>query len=728
MSQPVPTDVLCAAARAGFARLTVAPAVQDAALENLERWLSEPAFASYRAQIQALIQAERWATLVDSFYQVLPFGTAGRRGTVGVGPNRFNPWTLGASVQGHAAFLRHTRGPGPLTVVLANDVRRFEDLRGQLIPGVASPVMGLSSRDFAEIAAEVYAAADISVYLPADNQPMSTPELSFAIRLLGADGGLNLSASHNPPDDNGGKFYNVKGGQEVPPRDEQMAREVEAVTWVDRMPLDRARAAGMVREIGPEVHEAYIQANLALGRSSARDARVVFTALHGTGRRTVYALLQRAGFDITLEPTQAEYDGAFTNVPFRVPNPEVPRSMAAAVAQAEHIGADIVLACDPDADRLGLMVREQLPDPGSSDPAPWRFISGNEIAALIAFYALSHRKGDGRAIVFKTEVTSDLVARVARRQGARVVGDLLVGFKYIGDAIDQLDRLGRFGEVQGTVADFVLGAEESHGVLVTAEVRDKDAAGGALLLAELASLEKQRGRTLVHTLEDLWRSVGYVRNELVSTVMRGAEGRAAIQDIQSALRARPFHTIGNRKVTAFFDRQDPAGPFGPILSETDRGSRDVLVWQLGTNARVILRPSGTEPKNKIYVEVASPPLAEGASLSAEQRRMDREVRDLAEDFTLQMLALVGVTLPPWALRVSDLVAVEHKVHFADVVIPGVAEGLQAGLPDAELGRWIDNAIAPYGKDARGLVGEAARAWAALEGPVWAATVARLFPQ
>ena len=709
---PLSTSALLHAAREGFASAAVAPAVREAALANLERWLTEPTFRSYQPQIVALAEAGQWATLLDSFYQVIPFGTGGRRGTVGIGPNRINPWTLGASVQGHAAFLRKRAGEGPLCVVIANDVRRFMDARGALSTAAMNPVMGLSSRDFAEIAAEVYAAAGITVYLPPAGQPMSTPELSFAIRFLQATGGLNVSASHNPPDDNGGKFYNAAGGQEIPPQDEEMAQEVEAVSHVDRMPLDRARAVGLIRELGPEVHQAYIAANLRCSRRpQARGAKVVFTALHGTGRRTVYALLQAAGFDVSLEPTQSAYDGAFPKVPFGVPNPEVPRTMDAAVAHAERVGAGLVFACDPDADRLGMMVREAQSDPSATDPARWRFFTGNEIAVLVAHAILSVPGPRTRPpIVMKTEVTSGQLSRVARYHGAAVVGHLLVGFKYIGDGIGQLEAKGAFAGVEGGLADFALGAEESHGVLVTTELRDKDAAGAALLLAELASEEATRGRTLINTLEDLWMRTGYVRNDLISTVMRGAAGRATIQELQRSLRERPLRTIGGLAVTAFYDRQDEAGVFGPLLSETDRASRDVLVWVLGEEGRVILRPSGTEPKNKVYVELAGQPVDDPSDLRAEISRVNRAARDLALDFAVQMLGLVGIHLPTWALAVSDLVAVEQKVHFANVFMPGLISRLEANAPEAELQRFIDQGLTGYGKDARGLVADGVRAY------------------
>lgn len=688
--------------RIGFAGLSVPSPLQEAALQNLERWLVEPPFASYRYQIHALIEAARWDLLLDSFYQVLPFGTGGRRGLVGVGPNRFNPWTLSASVQGHASWMRRTRGDGPLSVVVACDVRQFRDLGGQLVSGVPNPVLGMSSRDFAEIAAEVYAAAGITVFLPPSGTYLSTPELSFAIRHLGADGGVNISASHNPPDDNGSKFYNATGGQEIPPRDEQMADEVAGVTHIERMPLDRARVVGLVRELSAEVHAAYVETNVALARAPGpRALRVAFTGLHGLGLNTVVPVLEAAGFQVEVEPTQSSFDGAFPNVPFRAPNPEVQRSMSAAAAFAEQQGLDLVMACDPDADRLGLMVRYPSQGPGG-----WRFMNGNEIAALVCHQVLSGGKS-ANALVMKTEVTSRLVERVARARGARVVGHLLVGFKYIGDALDQIETRGEFAGLPATLDDFALGAEESHGVLVTPAIRDKDAAGGALMLAELAELEKAEGRTLLDTIHDLWAETGYVRNHLISTVMRGAEGRARIQTIQASLRRDPPTTIGGRTVSAFQDRQDPRGPFGPTLSETDRASRDVLVWELGPDARIILRPSGTEPKNKIYVEVAGVP---GADLDAEIQRVDAEAGRLAEDFTLLMLARVGLSLPRWALRVSDLVSVEHKLHFAGRVMPGLLERIAA--EDAEAGRWLDQQIAAYGRDARGLVAEGVRAWLA----------------
>jgi phosphoglucomutase/phosphomannomutase len=694
-----------AAVRTAFEALPVRPETRAAALVNLERWLTDPEFADYVPQLRSLVARGKWDLLLDSFYQVIPFGTGGRRGSVGVGPNRFNPWTLSASVQGHVTWLRETRPDAAEPhVVLAYDVRRFIDANGVYDPSLPNPCMGLSSRDFAEIAAGVYAANGVRTTLlaPGSGTWVSTPELSFAIRHLRADGGLNISASHNPPDDNGGKFYNALGGQEVPPNDAVMAGHVARVTRVRAMPYADARTQGWARDLPADVHPAYVRANLATSlRPDARSAHVVYTNLHGTGDTTVRDVLVAAGFRTELEPTCAPHDPTFANVPFRSPNPEVRGSMDRAVVLATELGADLVLATDPDADRIGLQARGR--------DGVFRFFTGNEIATLVAEYRLANGRFE-HPIVMKTEVTSDQVARVARHHGAQVVGDLMVGFKYIGEGLRLLEANGRFRDASGTLADFVIGVEESHGVLVTPAMRDKDAAGAALALAEYASVLKAEGRTLVDALESVWSRDGYVHNELVSTVMRGAAGKARIERIQAELRATPPVSIGGLAVTAVLDRADPEGPLGPILSDTDAASRDVLVFTMGDTARILLRPSGTEPKNKIYVEYKGRP---GSDPATEIPRCAEAARALARAFAQDMLARVDVHVPAWALRVSDLCAIESKVHLAETLLPALLERLARGVDprDPELQAWLDAELRAYGKDPRKLVAEAVRAWA-----------------
>ena len=690
--------------RAGFETVAVSQGLREVALANVSRWLAEPAFEAYRPQLHALIERGAWDVLVDSFYQVIPFGTGGRRGPVGVGPNRINPWTIATSVQGHVDYLRD-RYPGQaLSVAIAYDVRVYRD-RGQVYDSTRpNPLVGLSSRDLAELAARVYVANGVQVHVQRRGDPryLSTPELSFAIRKLGTRAGLNVSASHNPPDDNGGKFYNERGGQEIPPNDEAMVARVEQVREVRMLSWEDTENSPFLRVLGDDVHEGYIAHVVGRSLTRSHSARVVYTALHGTGIGTVYEALNRLGFDVSSVAAQANPDGDFSTVPFRAPNPEVPRSMDLAIAQATAEDADLVMATDPDADRIGAMVRHK---------GGWRFLSGNEIGTLVAHHALEHGYYPGRPVVVQTEVTTGFIPRMARAMGAQAIDHLLVGFKYVADCLVQLETVGRFGEVVASVEDFAVGIEESHGVLVTPGIRDKDAAGGAVYLAEAASLAKDRGRTLIDVLEDLWREHGYVGNRLISTVMRGAAGRARISAIQDSFRASPPTSIGGRHVTAFHDRRDPRGPFGPIQSATDAASRDVLVFELSDEARVILRPSGTEPKNKAYVEFRG---QRGVpDLAAEQARVDAAAVALAEAFVDEMLRRVDLGFPAWAHGISDLVSVEGRILFSTHILPELVRRIRVGEP---VEPWIDEALKPLGKDARRLVDRAVARFVETEKP------------
>jgi phosphoglucomutase/phosphomannomutase len=695
----------------GFAALPVADEDRARALANLAEWRSGAAFADYHPQLEWMIEARRFEDLLDSFFRVLPFGTGGRRGPVGIGTNRFNPFTLASSVQGHAEFLRRYEPGDAHSVVVVYDVRQFSDLRKVYDPKLPNPVSGMSSRDFARIAVEVYAAAGVRVFFP-DQGYLSTPELSFAIRRLGATGGLNISASHNHPDDNGGKFYNGHGAQPVPPRDEELAELVEAVREIRRMPFEHARAAGRIAPIPAEQHKAYVDLNVAQSLAPrARGARVVFTPLSGTGSNTVGAVLAAAGFRVEGVPEEAEPDGQFPAVPFRAPNPEVRESMERAMRVAGASGAELVMACDPDADRIGVCAR-------ASD-GRYRFFSGNEIAALVVHYKLAKLAELGRLprrpLVVKTEVTTELVAAIARKFGASIVGDLLVGFKYHGHVLERIER----GDYPGgfTLADFIVGVEESHGVLVTPEIRDKDAAGAAILLAELASSLLSEGRTLGDYLDRIYLELGYFANRLTSTVMTGAMGLANIRRIQAALRERPPSELAGLRVVEAIDRLDESGPLGPLVSQTDAASRDVLVFRLEGGARAILRPSGTEPKNKAYVEVPLPPLgveAGAAALARQREEGDRRTLEIADALSQQMLRVIGVDLPRFALRVSGLVSLDKRIDFAHRFIPAFVDRARANTPCAELSAWIDAELESYGKDARGLTADAVRAFLAEE--------------
>ncbi|MFH1531695.1 MAG: phospho-sugar mutase [Pseudomonadota bacterium] len=661
----------------------------QAAASALEAWLTEPDLAAYRPAIEGLVSRSRWELLFDGFRQLLPFGTGGRRGAVGVGPNRINPVTVRDAVQGHCLFLRARAPRGDLRVVLAADVRVYHDVRGHYVPGTLGPLDGISSIDFCRLAAEVYAGNGVEVLMedPSSGYYVSTPELSFLIRHRDAHGGLNMSASHNPPDDNGAKFYNREGGQEVPPHDQALVETAAQVATIRSEPFDAAVAAGRVRFLGAGDHGAYVGHNVGLSLDpSLRGARVAFSNLHGCGATTVLPVLRAAGFEVVVAEDQASMDGRFPTVPYLTPNPEVPSAMLRVIEVARGAGAQLALATDPDADRLGLAA------PGPD--GVWRTFTGNQIAALVLAHGLEGRAAAGRLsprdYVIKTEVTTDLLRRMAEAAGVRCVGHLLVGFKYIGAVIAAVKNTGEWHDLKADETNFICAMEESHGVLVTPAIRDKDAAGGALWLAELASAEATRGRTLWDRLYDLYRTHGVHGTALRSVIMEGSAGVQRIRAIQKSLREDPPTSVNGRKVEAFQDRQDPAGVFGRILSETDRASRDVLVFGLEGGARLILRPSGTEPKNKSYLEVATPPLGSDASVAdveATLARLDREAAALLDWWEVELLRRAGLDFPPYALRFSGLIPLDKKMHFTGVLDPELRRRLQADAP-AAVAAWL----------------------------------------
>ena len=651
-------DLLGQAAE-GFRGVDADPAIKEQALKHLRQWLAAPEFAAYRPQLAWLIENRQWPGLIDRFYQILPFGTGGRRGAVGIGPNRMNLWTLGASVQGHCEYLKE-RFPGvrDLRVLLAYDVRRFEDRGKHYNPDLPNPVLHLSSKDFAHHAAGVYAANGIGAFTLPPESPryLATPELSFTIRHLRAHGGLNVSASHNPPDDNGGKFYDERGGQPVPPDDQIMADLVDQVTTIRQQPWPEALRGGRIRFLDDAPHKAYVEVcrkQSLVPPPRLDEIQVLFTPLHGVGSMTAMEVLMAQGFRVTPVEEQMRPDGQFPNVT-QTPNPEVPASMDRAVAVARRHHADLVLATDPDADRIGACV----PTPQSAGAAGdgYRFVTGNEIASLLTHFKLAKLAEQGRLprspIVLTTEVTTGLVTRVARSFKAQVVNNLLVGFKYMADVLWHLEQAGAYEDVRGTPEDFVIASEESHGILLSHQIRDKDAGAAALLLAELALDQKRQGRTTLDYLEEVYRRFGYFCNRMVPLVMSGLAGKQTMARMLNLLRASPPREIGGLKVTAFEDLADENGRLGPFKGDTDRAARNFLEFRMGERARLALRPSGTEPKAKAYIEVATAPCPPQTSAEAWRqtcREADEQAERLAGDFLRQALGLVGMA-PPKAAR------------------------------------------------------------------------------
>ncbi len=644
----------------GFRGILADAGVKDQALKTLGLWLTAPEFAPYQPQLHWLIQAEQWAGLLDRFYQILPFGTGGRRGPVGIGPNRMNLWTLGASVQGHCVYLKEQfPGLDPLTVVVAYDVRRFEDQRKQYNPALPNPVLHLSSRDLAHHAVGIYVANGIhATILPPDSpRYLATPELSFLIRQLRAHGGLNISASHNPPDDNGGKFYDERGGQPVPPEDQIMADLVEQVRQIRVLSWTEAVRTGRVHFLDELNHRAYIDLCLKqslVPRPGKDDFTVVFTPLHGVGGMTALETLTARGFHVLPVEEQMTPDGQFPNVT-RTPNPEVPDSMDRAAALAARRNADLVLATDPDADRIGAMIPALLPSPPVGEGSGvrgngWRFVTGNEVAALLTHFKLNKLAQQNRLppspIVVTTTVTTRQITRIARRFNAQVIDNLLVGFKYVAEVLRQLEENGRYEDVEGSPADFVIATEESHGILLTPQIRDKDAGAAALLLAELALDQKRRGQTVLDYLQRLAREFGYFRNEGVPVYLRGLEGKQQMQRMLDRLRQAPPREIAGLAVTSWEDLADETGRLGPLRGATDAAGRNVLIFHLGERAKVVLRPSGTEPKAKIYLEVCSAPAGPGMPDDVWQaicRDVDGLMQNLSEAFVRHALGLIGLS-------------------------------------------------------------------------------------
>jgi phosphoglucomutase/phosphomannomutase len=639
-----------AQAFAGFAGVDADPAIKNRSGHYLAQWLDGVEFKHYRPQIEWLIETRQWAGLLDRFSEILPFGTGGRRGPVGIGPNRMNLWTLGASVQGHCEYLRQ-RFPGvePLKVVLAYDVRQFEDQGRRYNPDLPNPVLHLSSRAFAQHATGVYVANGIHAHILPDSSSryLATPELSFAIRTLNAHGGLNVSASHNPPDDNGAKFYDERGGQPVPPDDQIMAELVNQVTHIKGMPWQEAQRTGRIHLLDDAPHRAYVELcrkQSLIGLPRLDEIKVVFTPLHGVGSMTALEILQAQGFRPIPVEEQMRPDGQFPNVT-QTPNPEVPAAMDRAEALAQQVGADLVLATDPDADRLGAMipgVRSQVS--GVREDAAWRALNGNEIAAILTHFKLSKLAELGTMprspIVIRTVVTSGQVSRIARSFGAQVIENLLVGFKYVAEALWQLEQTGAYEDVQGTPADFVLACEESMGYLLTPQIRDKDAGASALVLAEAALDQKRRGRTLGNYLEQIGRQVGYFRNTLQTIALPGIEGKENMARMLDRLRASPPEEIAGLRATAFEDLRNQDNWLGPIKGATDLAARNFLIFHFGERARISVRPSGTEPKAKLYIEACSAACPAGASESKWRticQEVDAVAGRLATDFVNRAL-------------------------------------------------------------------------------------------
>jgi phosphoglucomutase len=664
------------------------------AFAELQRWLSGAVPLAYPEILrQHLVsgdgqqdgQQDRLPLIFDAFWQVLPFGTGGRRGRVGYGANRMNPSTVAMTIQGHCNFLK-ARFPGrsDMKVVVANDVRVFRDVAGAYgFLGASHPLLALSSRSLAKLACEIYAGNGITAYLtdpPSDDAFLSTPELSFDIGKLQAVGGVNMSASHNPPDDNGVKLYDEFGSQPVAPQDQQLLDIMSAVTEIHSRPFADALVAGQVKAIPGELHAQYIQGYVELYRGffdPRKDLPIVYTPLCGVGLGTAGDVLTTLGFPV-LTPEDERPDGSFKVIPFRSPNPEVVQSTEPARAFADQHGSGIVLSSDPDADRVGCEIK--LPDaPDNAASGGWYHFDGNQIAAILGYALMLDPKGPRRqGLVIETLVTTKLLSRIAlARGGSDVIDDLLVGFKYVADVLKQLKREGRYKNVRRRPEELVLAAEESHGVVALPDILDKDSAPACMWLAGLYQRLHGEGRTLLDYYVGILEELGGYDTVNRSIMMAGASGMERKDRIMAWLRETPPASLAGHQVTRVADYWDEK-VFGPLVSKSEELPRNVI--QLFTERFVVtVRPSGTEPKLKFYCQLlpapGAPPPAKGlALLQALRKEADAAARSIYND----IIAPLGVKLGEVGLYLTDLIELDRKAEFESKTLPALREKLVRG--------------------------------------------------
>lgn len=546
--------------------------LSPSAVANINQWLTEPKFASYRGELQAMIDAGQWHDLEDAFFKVIEFGTGGRRGTTGVGSNRINRVTIGESAQALCEYARELDElASEQGVVIACDTR-------------------LSSPALSRYTAQVCAAAGFKTYV--FDGFRSTPELSFAVRHYGAAIGIVISASHNPPADNGFKAYWRDGGQLVAPHDMGVLAKAAAITEIHELDYDQAVADGKIVVVGREIDDEYIAAVVAQTESANRDVTIVYSPLHGAGQRNSLPVLRRAGFaNIVLVDEQMVPDGNFSTITNNRANPEEIVANDMAVAKMLDVRADIAVTNDPDADRFGVMVRQ-------GDDV--KYLSGNQAAVLAANYTLGKLQAKGvltpQHYIAKTIVTTDMLSAVAKQYGVNIYENFLVGFKYIGELVHKKEE---------TDETFVMGAEESFGLMKGDYTRDKDGAAGALVLAEYAAELKGDGKTLYDRLLELFAQHGVFVERLDNVQSPGADGFERMQDVMASLRLAPPRQVGGQDVTAVLDykslqRKDLAT--GKVTT-IDCVAGDVVVLEFGDRRkRLTIRPSGTEPKIKFYIQ------------------------------------------------------------------------------------------------------------------------------
>jgi phosphoglucomutase len=573
----------------------------DAAIKKkVDKWLEGSFDQPIKDEINKLMK-ENPNELADAFYRNLEFGTGGLRGIMGVGTNRMNKYTVGMATQGYANYLKQSFPNDQVKVAIAHDSRN-------------------NSRFFAETTANVFAANGIKVFLFEALRP--TPELSFAIRHLGCKGGVVCTASHNPKEYNGYKAYWDDGAQLVPPHDKNVIKEVEKIGSVEDVKWSGGEKN--ITIIGKELDEEYIKMVKGLSVypemiAKHKDLKIVYTPIHGTGIMLVPEVLKRFGFtNVNIVDEQSKPDGNFPTVVY--PNPEEKETMSIGLKKAKELNADILLGTDPDADRVGIGVKD--------NHGEWVLMNGNQTAVLAFNYLIEARKTKGIAkpndMVISTIVTTGMINRIADKNGVACY-NVLTGFKWIAEMIR---------EKEGK-ENYVIGGEESFGLMIGDKIRDKDAVSAVALLCEMAAYEKDKGRSLFEKMLDLYVEYGFYKEDLISITKKGMDGQQQIAAMMDGYRSNPPKTINGSDVVELLDYQLQKGKNLKTGEEwtIKMPKSNVLQFITADESKISARPSGTEPKIKFYFSVNTK-LNSAADFDKVNKELDEKIRGIIKDMKL----------------------------------------------------------------------------------------------
>lgn len=570
--------------------------------DKAQLWLSGNYDEETKKEVRQMLQNEDKRQLIDAFYRDLEFGTGGLRGIMGAGSNRMNIYTVGAATQGLSNYLLQEFAElEQIKVVIGHDCRN-------------------NSRKFAEISADIFTANGIKVFLFEDLRP--TPEVSYAIRKLGCQSGIMLTASHNPKEYNGYKAYWEDGAQVLGPHDKNIIAEVNRISSIEEIKFNGNKE--LIEIIGKDMDKAFIDKVKSFVLSpqaieNQKELKIVYTPIHGTGIKLIPDALKAIGFTNVINvPEQDVISGDFPTV--ISPNPEEPAALDLAIKRGIETEADVVLATDPDADRIGAAIRD--------DEGSFRLVNGNQIMLILIYYLMTRRKEygllKGKEFIVKTIVTSELVKKIADKMGIEMF-DCYTGFKWIADVIRKNEG----------VKKYIGGGEESYGFLADDFVRDKDSVSACTLFAEVAAWAKDNGKTLYQLLQDIYVEYGYSKEAGISLVRKGKEGADEIEAMMKNFRANPMKELAGSPVILSKDFVK--------LESVDYVKEEVTTLEMPTTSNVLqyftedgtkvsIRPSGTEPKIKFYIEVQSSPISSREEILQAEAQADEKINAVKEFF------------------------------------------------------------------------------------------------